>query len=384
MDLRALIFVPALVAAALCVFAFCLFAAHYYLTVLESTAAGGKEVTWVSEPITDNFWKPFYMAWLLCLWLGPAYVIGRSLATTTQLAWVGFAVPVLVAWLLYPVSQLSSLSAMSVWVPLHPQVFARLAQRPGATAGFYAITLPVFALGGLAFRWAFLTADEWHLLFLGAPLFALAVLVYGRLLGRVAFALLFTRDLLKRKRRKKPKPEREPAAPEPAAPEPQPAELPPINTPLDGEVCGYNILTSDEPPVPKKRVLAEVADEEAPAPSNPGPPPARAARGSDHPLDRGRTWTDDDDDATPYAMNPSEVNDSERVPAEVLTPRPEEMALLERSDTRKPPKRLWTAEVMSFLAQPDTIAALLILSGIACLAGAAVRVARQFNPAAGE
>ena len=44
MDLRALIFMPALAAAAICAFVFFTFAAHYYLTILESTGAGAKEV----------------------------------------------------------------------------------------------------------------------------------------------------------------------------------------------------------------------------------------------------------------------------------------------------------------------------------------------------
>ena len=47
MDLRALIFLPALVGAAICASVFLTFAAHYYLTVLESTAAGAKHVTGV-------------------------------------------------------------------------------------------------------------------------------------------------------------------------------------------------------------------------------------------------------------------------------------------------------------------------------------------------
>ena len=113
--------------------------------------------------------------------------------------------PLLVAWLLYPVSQLSSLAASSVWIPLHPQVFARLAQRPGTALAFLVLSLPVFALGGIAFKWAFLTAGEWPLLFVGVPLMVLAAFLYARLLGRLAFTLMFTRDVLKRKKKKKPK-----------------------------------------------------------------------------------------------------------------------------------------------------------------------------------
>ncbi|MBN9118878.1 MAG: hypothetical protein J0I06_06925 [Planctomycetes bacterium] len=383
-DLRALLFVPALVGSAICAFVFLTFAAHYYLTVLESTAAGAKEVTWLGEGLTDMFGKPFYLAWLLCLWLGPAHIIGRSLASSTQLAWVGLAVPVLVAWLLYPVSQLSSLGASSLWVPLHPQAVARLVQKPAMALGFFVLTLPVFALGGIAFKWAFLTSGEWSLLFAGVPLLVLAMFLYARLLGRLAFALMFTRDLFKRKKKKKPKKEA-PAAgadAEPAAPAVvQPDELPPITTP-DGELAGYNVLIADDPPRPRKRVRAEMAEE------GPEPPPApnrtqRKPTGSAHPLDRARTWTDEDEDATPYGVNASEVRAEERVPEAVLKPTAEAMALLDRRDAPKPPKRVWTAELFVFFGQPATISAMMILCGAGVLAGAMVRVARQFNPVAG-
>jgi hypothetical protein len=382
MDLRAVIFVPALVGSAIFVFVFLLFAAGYYLTVLESTAAGAREVTWLSEPITDKFGKPFYLAWLLCLWLGPAYIIGRGLAGSTGAAWVALAVPVGVAWLLYPVSQLSSLCATSVWIPLHPQVFARLAQKPIVAVAFFVLTLPVFALGGIAFKWAFLTEGEWHLLFVGAPLLALAGLLYARLLGRLAFALVFTKDLFKRKKKKKPKKEA-PTPVEPQADEPdvlQPSELPPISTP-EGELAGYNVLIEDDPPAPKKRVRAEVVDEPD---AEPNPAPARPkATESAHPLDRARTWTDEDEDTTPYETKPAEVQPEARVPEAVAKPTAEEMALLDRRDVPKPPKRVWGLELFAFLGQPGTIAALVILSGLCTFAGVMVRVARIFNPVAG-
>ncbi len=382
MDLRALIFIPALVGAAICAFLFFTFAAHYYLTVLESTAAGAREVVWVSEPITDNFVKPFYLGWLLVLWLGPAYVIGRTLAASTHVAWLAFAVPVLVAWLLYPVSQLSSLSATSVWMPLTPQIFARLAQRPAATAVFFLLTLPVFALGWLAFKWAFLTEDKWELLFAGVPLLVLAGFLYARLLGRLAFALMFTKDLLRRKKKKKPKAlDATPPLSRDRAPAPvETSDMKPISTPLDGELMGYNVLIADDPPAPKKRVRAEAVEDE---PSEPAPAPPRKPKKSAHPLDAARTWTDEDEDATPYGVNASEVKPGDRVPAAVLKPTAEALALHDRRDAPKPPKRVWTAEVFAFFAQPGTISAMVVLSAIGTFAGVMVRVARQFNPTAG-
>lgn len=376
MDLRALIFVPALVGAAICAAVFLTFAAHYYLTVLESTAAGSKQITWFGESITDAFWKPFYLAWLLCLWLGPAYVIGRSLAGSQSLPWLTLGVPVLVAWLLYPVSQLSSLCATSVWMPLHPQVFARLTQAPGTTLGFFALTLPVFALAGVAFRWSFQTAGEWHLLLIGLPLLVAALFLYARLLGRLAFALTFTRDVLKRKKKKKakkPQAEGDDSEPE-AAVAAQPSDLPPINTP-DGELAGYNVLMSDDPPAPKKRVVAEAIDDD-PVEGEPAPAPKPSR-------DRARAWTEDDEDATPYDMKASEVKDEERVPAAVSKPSAEEMELLTRRAPKRP-KRVWGGELLACFGQPATITAMTILCLVGLAAGAMVRVARQFDPTAGE
>ena len=382
MDFRALIFVPALVGAAICAAVFFTFAAHYYLTVLESTAAGAREVVWGVESVTDAFGKPFYLAWLLCLWLGPAYIIGRALAGGSGAAWLSLGVPIVVAWLLYPVSQLSSLSASSVWMPLHPQVFARLVQRPAVTLGFFVLTLPVFALAGLSFKWAFLTSGEWQLLLIGMPLLAVSMLLYARLLGRLAFALTFTKDILKRKKKKKPKKaaggtegRAEVADPEPAVAV-QPADLPPISTP-DGELAGYNVLISDDPPVSKRRVLAEAVEDEDTSPA-----PCKA--NSSFPPDHERRWTDEDEDITPYGVNASEVKDEERTPEVVFKPSAEEMELLDRRRVPKRPKRVWNADLFVFFTQPATISAVMILCLIGMAAGAMVRMARQFDPTAGD
>lgn len=393
MDLRAVIFMPALAGAAILAFVFLTFAAHYYLTILESTATGAKPVTWMQESLPDKFWKPFYLGGLLVLWLGPAYVIGRVLATKFGVPQLTFAVPLGVAWLLYPISQLSSLAARSVWIPLHPQVFARLAQRPGTAAGFFLLSLPVFALGGIAFRWAFMTKGEWELLLAGVPLFGLALFLYARLLGRLAFALVFTRDLFKKRRKKKEPEAKAPVArertPEDDA-EPavyvQPSVLPPINTP-DGELAGYNVLMADDDPKPKKRVLAQLAEEDdEPEPAAPPPPPSKRY-----------TW--DDEEVTAYGLTEPEAppapepappkSESRRkrerkgkgTEEEELSPAvKEELKLLERDDSRKPPARVWSSDLFAYFGQPETFAALAVLSVMGVLAGVLVRVARAYNP----
>src|SRR5262245_60185001 len=163
MDLRALIFMPALVGAVVFGFVFLLFFCNYYLTVLESTGAGAKEVTWVSEPIIDNFWKLWYLLWLGGLWFAPAYFIGRAAAATAS-PWLALAIPFLVLWVCYPISQLSSLSASSIWIPLAPDVFARLAQKPSVTLGFFGLSAAVLAVVAVGFKWTFQTVEEWSLL----------------------------------------------------------------------------------------------------------------------------------------------------------------------------------------------------------------------------
>ena len=372
MDLRAVIFVPALVGAVIFGFAFLLYAAHYYLTVLESTGAGAKDVTWVSEPITDNSWKLWYMLWLVGLWLGPAYFIGRAMTTGTDATWLRLAIPLGVFWLCYPVSQLSSLSASTIWLPLVPDVFARLAQKPSLVLGFLLLSAPVLAVFGLGFKWAFLTEDKWPLLFIGAPLMIVSGLLYARLIGRLAFALRFTKSLFPAKK-KKPKPTAEqekPATEEMMPTLAQPDELPPINT-LEGELIGYNVLMEDDVPKrPRKRIRAEAVETE-PVPE-PGSQPKR-----------GGEWTDEDGDAMPYGVHAAEVVPEEKIPEEVVKPRADEIALLDRSDVPRKPRRVWGPELLAFLAQPGTISAIVIASGLCFVVGVMVRVARAFNPVSG-
>ena len=267
MDLRAVIFVPALAGSVICAFIFLLFAANYFLTVMESGSVGAREVTWHSEPIVDNAGKLAYLAWLVGLWLGPAYFIGRAITADSDSAWLKLAVPILVFWICYPISQLSSLSASTIWLPLVPDVFVRILQRPLVMLGFQALSLVVLAVFAVAFRWAFLTNDEWKLLFVGAPLMVVSGFMYAMLIGRLAFALRFTKSLFGEKKEEKTA---EPVIAKPVEDKQdpyftQPSDLPPIGTPDDGDLAGYNLkFEEDRPPEPKKikkRLKAEIVED---------------------------------------------------------------------------------------------------------------------------
>lgn len=391
MDLRAVIFMPAMTGAVIFGFVFILFAANYYLNILETTAAGAKEVTWVSEPILDNFWKFWYMLWLFGLWFGPAYLLGRAMTAGTDAPWLRLAVPIAFVWLCYPISQLSSLSASTIWLPLVPDVFARLAQKPMVTFGFYLLSIPVLALFGLAFQWAFLTQGEWELLFIGAPLMILSGFLYARLIGRLAFALRFTQSLFREKKKKKPKEtrERETRFEDELEPAPkQTRDLPPINT-VDGELTGYDVKFEDDPlPKPRKRLVAEVleveSDDETEMPPRPVPPPLPKSARRAAPITQiepERIGKDDDDDEpTSYGVHEPEADVPANTPQEIVKPKEEELRLISRDGAPKKPKRVWGPDLLAFLAQPGTISAGIIASGMCFVVGVMVRVARDFNP----
>jgi hypothetical protein len=399
MDLRAVIFVPALTGSVILGFVFLLFAANYYLTVMESTGVGAKEVTWFSEPILDNAWKVAYMAWLIGLWLIPAYFIGRAVTAGVDSIWWRLAVPLMVFWLCYPISQMSSLSATSIWFPLVPDVFARLLQKPFVYFGFMLLSIPVLTVLCIGFKWAFLTEDEWELLIIGVPMMVVSGLMYARLIGRLGYALRFTRSIFTEK--KKQKPQRVKAATVTAEYNPdeyftQPSDLPPIKTPNDGELSGYNLKLEDNPPPQfKKRVKAEAVESDAELESTPetraesthNPEPEQTPRSPvrkapSRSIERNRVWTDEDEEvATAYGMHETEVQPGEQVPQELIKPREDELRLLRRDDVPKRPKQIWSMELFVFLAQNGTIMAIVICSGLCFMAGVMVRVARFFNPA---
>ncbi|MBN9517257.1 hypothetical protein J0H58_01865 [bacterium] len=363
----AIIFVPALAGAAVLGFVFALFAANHYLTVMQSTAAGAKQVVWGDEPILDGFWKVFYLLWLAGLWAGPA-VLASRVAGATGLT--SYLVPLALVWLCYPVSQLSSLCGTSVWIPLHPAVFDRLSQKPGVALGFFVLSVVPLAMVGLGFYGVFrATGMPW--LVGGCLLLVFGLYGYARLLGRLAFALMFTKSRFARRKKKDERDELPPLqTPPPADPVAeeegfrQPSDLPPIETPDEGPLTGYDVKFLDDKPKPKKkRVRAEVATDE-PAP---------------------RRRPDPDDDDTPYDVNLPEGDPlpEERLPESVVKPRDDEMKLLDRSDAPRKPKVVWSAEVLTFLAQQETYANGLLLSLIGLGFGGMVRICREFNPAAG-
>jgi hypothetical protein len=161
------------------------YAAHSFFVVVQDTAAGNDEVTWPDEPYVDWFWQGFYLLWLGGLGVGLCWLAVRR----TELATGDKVLAALAGgWLLFPISLLSSLSASSPWIALHWTALLQMARHPAAVALSYAISAVL--LGGWAILVVLgLASPLWWLLILAGPVGAACLLIYARLLGRLALVV---------------------------------------------------------------------------------------------------------------------------------------------------------------------------------------------------
>ncbi len=166
------------------------YGAHCFMVVLDESAAGIDEVKWPDEPIIDWLWKCIFLTWLLFVGLVPVWVIA-VLAFPAAVAGPLGIIPLTlgVLWLLFPICLLSALSAKKMFVVLHPEVLRRLARRPHSLALFYLLTgILIAGSGWLSYLGATRNPAIW---LLAAPLGSAVLLIYARLLGRLAYLLAF-------------------------------------------------------------------------------------------------------------------------------------------------------------------------------------------------
>lgn len=376
MNLEAFLFVPALAGSVVCGLLFACFAAHHYLTILESTAAGGREVTWLPETFLEFCWKAGYIAWLLSLCYAPAYILSRLL--TSEACWRLVLLAVLLG-VAYPISQLSSLSASSPWYPLQVGTLQRLMRRPLLPLGFYLSSLPILGLLALSLYGAFWGSVMLPLRLACAFVAVLSLFLYARLLGRLAYVLQLVEPLIRRRRRRRKKrtvvdlPAAATAAVRNAPAPPRLVDLPPLQTPLDGTISGYELQVDEPTPTARRQTSTEAI--EAPDES---PPIPRQGR----PLRRARLPDPEDD--VPYLVQAAEVEPGRLAPPELLRPTDEERRFHLRQQLSEADRRLWNADFLVFLMQPRTLSAWSISSGLACVLVLLVQLARAFYPGAGD
>ena len=140
-------------------------------------------------------------------------------------------------------------------------------------------------------------------------------------------------------------------------------------TPDEGPLAGYGVRFDEPtPPKPRKRVKAAKAEPDPDADPDPPPKP------------RKRRPAEDEDGGS-YGVRAAEVEAEDRAPREVVRASAAELRLFSKDRAVKPPTRVWTAEVLAFLGQMETVMSVVMLSGMCFAVGGMVRIARAFNPA---
>jgi hypothetical protein len=156
------------------------------LALLETTAAGLDRI----EAWPDPQWKEWMAQMLYLGWIGAIpFAVSYGLAVLAGLAGarVELALPVFF-FVLYPISLLSALEANSIWAPLTLPIVTSLFRWFWCWLVFYPLTALIAAGLVAAFVSAVESGYDSLLLLLG-PLVAASILIYFRLLGRLAWRM---------------------------------------------------------------------------------------------------------------------------------------------------------------------------------------------------
>ena len=291
MDPTPILFVPILAGTWMFGLALFSFASHLFLTIVEETGNGvdrpvsleyrsfkslvNDGFNWSEDPFTDWLLKLAYIVYMGSAWFAASVLLGRAFAEDPL--W-RTAIGAGAFWIGFPFGMVSSLAAGSRWNPFWPPLFRLMFLRPVTTIGFYLFSLPLVAMLGITFNLLFLDTPRhgFQRAVLMSPVTTISLFLYARLLGRYAFVLNCARGEAHRE----PEPRRQPRPRKPkTAPKPdpltqwsnpteehdqhpsiaQPEDLPPIMTPDEGEVTGYNIDHAGAParqpePAPRRKV----------------------------------------------------------------------------------------------------------------------------------
>ncbi len=167
------------------------YAMHCVLVVARDTADGLDEVTWPAEPFQDWVGGALHLVLVVAAWLAPVGVLARALRKDwlpdeDGLRFLLLAVPGL--WLLFPVALFSALSGASRWFVFRPVVLWHMLRvAPSALAVYFLSAL--LAAGVAALGYAAIFKGLILLVPVTAAAAAAALLIYARLLGRLAASM---------------------------------------------------------------------------------------------------------------------------------------------------------------------------------------------------
>lgn len=167
------------------------FAARCVLVIVQETGLGQDEIIWPSEPYVDWLGHAVQFLELVGIWLAPSALAARLLRNVwlpedSALRILSLAGPGL--WLFFPIGLLSSLSALSHWVPFRWAIFKCFLRLAPAAVIFYFLTVLLLIVGVVPWYYA-LFGGKGHLLPVAAAAGTVALFIYSRLLGRLAWLI---------------------------------------------------------------------------------------------------------------------------------------------------------------------------------------------------
>lgn len=165
------------------------YASQCFCVVAEDTAAGLDEIKWPSDSVGEWMGRATLLGWQVLVWLAPVGMLLRGLkpAFVTEDPWLVVMLFGVVLWLMFPIGVLSAMAGGSRWAFFKPKLLLGLGRILPTTLGFYLLT-GLVVVAGLAPWYVALSGSGFPVL-LAAPIGAAAVLIYARLLGRLAWRL---------------------------------------------------------------------------------------------------------------------------------------------------------------------------------------------------
>lgn len=154
---------------------------------------------WPYEGFVDRMFVLLRVVWCLAFAAMPAGAVGAIASFAGGPFWLAFAP---VAIFTFPFVLLSGLEADSPFWPLSEAIAQSLRQARSSWVAFYLISAVLLAVCGAATVLIFRQAGPASMLILG-PLWAAAVFIYGRLLGRLTWLVMKYVDPAERKQMRK-------------------------------------------------------------------------------------------------------------------------------------------------------------------------------------
>lgn len=183
--------------AALMVYVFVLsYGCACWVNTINYTAAGSKAVEWYSEGWKDNI--------IHMLLMGYYFVLAMMMATPLLIlnfVGVGWIFWLMGTLFIFPVFMFSGFASLTFWNFLHPEVIKKIIVKLPHYLTMYGLGLGLFAFAGVA---GYFAVQYFMLAFIAGPIAAAVWLIYGRLLGRMAY-LLQQEPVRKKKKKKKKK-----------------------------------------------------------------------------------------------------------------------------------------------------------------------------------